>query len=175
MAVCWQKNLLTARSLQRLLLAMALLPEIVKFICLWKEFSINRLPPNERFLSFDRLWEMYEDETPVKNDEDFYNYRTPDSLFIKNICKISFDAYKAVRGKGYGRIDIRMDKNTGKMYVLEVNAQCGLSEDENFTSIGAILRLSGNSFGSLIATIMQNALTHTHVVKQKKAKQLELI
>ena len=133
------------------------------------------LPANERFLSFDRLWEMYEEETPVKNDEDFYNYRTPDALLIKNICKISFDAYKAVRGKGYGRIDIRMDKNTGKMYVLEVNAQCGLSDDENFTSIGAILRLSGNSFGSLIATIMRNALTHTHVVKQKKAKQLELI
>jgi D-alanine-D-alanine ligase len=133
------------------------------------------LPPHERFLSFDRLWEMYEDETPIKNEEDFYNYRTPDPMLIKNICKISFDAYKAVRGKGYGRIDIRMDRNTGKMYVLEVNAQCGLSDDENFTSIGAILRLSGNSFGSLIATIMRNALTHTHVAKQKKAKQLELI
>ena len=135
----------------------------------------STLPAHEKFLSFDRLWEMYEDETPVNNDEDFYNYRTPDPSLMKNICKISFDAYKAVRGKGYGRIDIRMDKNTGKMYVLEVNAQCGLSDDENFTSIGAILRLSGNSFGSLIATIMRNALTHTHVVKQKKAKQLELI
>jgi D-alanine-D-alanine ligase len=135
----------------------------------------NSLPPHEKFLSFDRLWEMYEEETPITNNEDFYNYRTPDSAFIKNICKISFDAYKAVRGKGYGRIDIRMDKNTGKMYVLEVNAQCGLSDDENFTSIGAILRLSGNSFGNLIATIIGNALTHKHAVKQKKAKQLELI
>lgn len=133
------------------------------------------LPPHEKFLSFDRLWEMYEDETPVSNNEDFYNYRTPDSSLIKAICKISFDAYKAVRGKGYGRVDIRMDKSSGKMYVLEVNAQCGLSDDENFTSIGAILRLSGNSFGSLIATIMRNALTHKHAAKLKKVKQLELI
>ena len=133
------------------------------------------LPAHEKFLSFDRLWEMYEVETPITNDEDFYNYRTPDQSLLKNICKISFDAYKAVRGKGYGRIDIRMDKNTGKMYVLEVNAQCGLSDDENFTSIGAILRLSGNSFGSLIATIIRNALTHKHITKQKKARQLELI
>lgn len=133
------------------------------------------LPAHEKFLSFDRLWEMYEDETPLKNNEDFYNYKIPDQRLIKNICKISFDAYKAVRGKGYGRIDIRMDKNTGKLYVLEVNAQCGLSDDENFTSIGGILRLSGNSFGSLIATIIRNALTHKHAVKQKKAKQLELI
>ena len=118
---------------------------------------------------------MYEDETPVKNDEDFYNYRAADVALIKNICKISFEAYKAVRGKGYGRIDIRMDKNTGRMYVMEVNAQCGLSDDENFTSIGAILRLSGNSFSSLIATIIRNALTHKHAVKQHPAKQLDFI
>ncbi len=135
----------------------------------------SSLPPNERFLSFDRLWEMYENETPVTNEEDFYNYRTPDSSLVKTICKLSLDAYKAVRGKGYGRIDIRMDKSTGKMYVLEVNAQCGLSYDENFTSIGAILRLSGNSFGSLIAAIMRNALTHKHAARQKQSKQLELI
>jgi D-alanine-D-alanine ligase len=133
------------------------------------------LPPHEKFLSFDRLWEMYEDEAPLKNEEDFYNYRVPDVALLKAICKVSFDAYKAVRGKGYGRVDIRMDQITGKLYVLEVNAQCGLSDDENFTSIGAILRLSGNSFGSLIATIMRNALTHKHLLKQKMAKQLELI
>ncbi|MEO7120333.1 MAG: hypothetical protein ABIY62_04520 [Ginsengibacter sp.] len=133
------------------------------------------LPSHEKFLSFDRLWEMYEEETPISNNEDFYSYRTPDSFLIKNICKLSFDAYKAVRGRGYGRIDIRMDASTGKMYVLEVNAQCGLSEDENFTSIGGILRLSGNSFGSLIAMIIRNALTHKHAAKLKKAKQLELI
>ena len=135
----------------------------------------SSLPAHEKFLSFDRLWEMYEEETPLHNNEDFYNYRTPDQWLLKSICKISFDAYKAVRGKGYGRIDVRMDIHTGKMYVLEVNAQCGLSNDENFTSIGAILRLSGNSFGSLIATIMQNALSHKHIAKQKKAKQLQLI
>ena len=45
------------------------------------------LPANERFLSFDRLWEMYEEETPVKNDEDFYNYRTPDAFLIKTFAK----------------------------------------------------------------------------------------
>jgi D-alanine-D-alanine ligase len=133
------------------------------------------LPAHEKFLSFDRLWEIYENETPINDNEDFYNYRTPDSSLIKSICKISFDAYKAVRGRGYGRVDIRMDINTGKMYVLEVNAQCGISEDENFTSIGAILRLSGNSFGSLIATIIRNALTHKHTAKLKKVKQLQLI
>jgi D-alanine-D-alanine ligase len=135
----------------------------------------NSLPDHEKFLSFDRLWEMFENEKPINNNEDFYNYQTPDSSLLKNLCRISFDAYKAVRGKGYGRVDIRMDKYTGKMYVLEVNAQCGLSDDENFTSIGAILRLSGNSFGSLIATIIRNALTHQHPARKQKVRQLQLI
>ncbi len=135
----------------------------------------NSLPAHEKFLSFDRLWEMYEDETPVNNNEDFYTYRTPDRSLIKNICRLSFDAYRSVRGRGYGRVDIRMDVHTGKLYVLEVNAQCGLSEDENFTSIGAILRLSGNTFGSLIATIIRNAMTHKLAYRKNKVKQLDFI
>lgn len=131
------------------------------------------LPPHEKFLSFDRLWEMYEDETPL--NEDFYNYHSPGAAFLQPICKISFDAYKAVRGKGYCRVDLRMDRQTGQLYVLEVNAQCGLSEDENFTSIGAILRLSGNSFASLVSEIITDTLSKKTAAKKNLVKQLELI
>ncbi len=133
------------------------------------------LPAIEKFLSFDRLWEMYEEESPVKNDEDFYNYQTPDSSLIESICKLSLDAYRAVRGRGYCRVDIRMDSATGKLYVLEVNSQCGLSDDENFTSIGAILRLSGNSFGSMITDIIKEAINRKQSRKPATMKQLELI
>lgn len=133
------------------------------------------LPAHERFLSFDRLWEMYEEESPLKDDEDFYNYYTPDASLLQSICKLSFDAYRALKGKGYCRVDLRMDRQTGKLYVLEVNAQCGLSDDENFTSIGAILRLSGNSFTSLIVEIIKEALTKKAIPQKKLAKQLELI
>jgi D-alanine-D-alanine ligase len=45
------------------------------------------------------------------------------------------------------------------MYVLEVNAQCGISEDEDFTSIGAILRVSNTSFTNLIASILEETIT----------------
>ena len=60
-----------------------------------------------------------------------------------------------------------MDKATGKLYVLEVNAQCGLSEDENYTSIGAIVRLSNQSYAGLILHILQDAMQRHHQ-KQKK-------
>ena len=126
------------------------------------------LPEQEKFLSFDRLWEIYEDETPMPNEANFYEYALPDAALIDEIKKISWDAFVACKGCGYTRADIRMDKETGKLYVLEVNAQCGLSEDENYTSIGAILRFSGVSFTELIADIINDAFTRLSASQLKR-------
>jgi len=117
------------------------------------------LPEEEKFLSFDRLWEIYEDERPMPGNENFYNYQPPPASLIPALEKISLDAYLAVGGMGYGRLDIRMDKNTGKLYMLEVNAQCGLSEDEDYTSIGAILRYADKTFSNLVRRIINDAFT----------------
>lgn len=116
------------------------------------------LPPTERFLSFDRLWEIYEEETPMPRDENFYEYQAVDTDLVKALKKLSLDAYKSCGGKGYARIDIRQDANSGKLYMLEVNAQCGLSEDEDYTSIGAILRVSDRSFTEVIVAVLMDAL-----------------
>ena len=115
------------------------------------------LPDTEKFLSFDRLWEIYEEEEPMPEDASFYEYRSPEKSLHTAIKQISLDAYTSVKGTGYTRIDIRMDQKTGQLYVLEVNAQCGLSEDEDYTSIGAILRMSGQSFTELIVEIINDA------------------
>ena len=115
------------------------------------------LPDREKFLSFDRLWEIYEEETAMPNAGNFYEYALPDPSLVDEIKKISWDAYVATKGTGYTRVDLRMDKDNGKMYVLEVNAQCGLSEDEDYTSIGAILRLSGKTFTQLVVAIINDA------------------
>jgi D-alanine-D-alanine ligase len=115
------------------------------------------LPDHEKFLSFDRLWEIYEEETAMPNNGNFYEYELPDASLIEEIKRISWDAYVATRGTGYTRVDLRMDKATGKIYVLEVNAQCGLSEDEDYTSIGAILRVNGKTFTQLVVAIINDA------------------
>jgi len=125
----------------------------------------SSLPENEKFLSFDRLWEIYEDESPMPREENFYEYALPDAALIDDIRQISWDAFVATHGCGYTRVDVRMDKTTGKLYVLEVNAQCGLSEDEDYTSIGAILRFSENTFTDLVEEIIQDAF-HRHSTKE---------
>jgi D-alanine-D-alanine ligase len=126
------------------------------------------LPDQEKFLSFDRLWEIYEDETPMPNEGNFYEYALPDASLMDEIKKISWDAFVACKGCGYTRADVRMDKETGKMYVLEVNAQCGLSEDEDYTSIGAILRFSGNTFTELVAEIINDAFNRRSARELKR-------
>ncbi|MGQ0737995.1 MAG: ATP-binding protein [Bacteroidota bacterium] len=116
------------------------------------------LPDAEKFLSFDRLWEIYEDETPMPGNGNFYDYQKVKGPLGSALKKLSFDAYKACGGKGYTRIDIRQDAVTGKLYLLEVNAQCGLSEDEDYTSIGAIIKASDVSYTEVITEILKDAL-----------------
>lgn len=115
------------------------------------------LPEKEKFLSFDRLWEIYEEETPMPEDENFYQYQLGDESVQMAVQKVSWDAYVACNGTGYTRVDVRIDNKTGEAYVLEVNAQCGISEDENFTSIGAILRYANQSFTELVIHIINDA------------------
>lgn len=118
----------------------------------------SSLPEKEQFLSFDRLWETFDKETPLPENGTLYNYKVAEDHLIPELNAITLKAFQSVGGTGYGRLDIRMDRETGKFYVLEINAQCGLSEDENYTSIGAILRFAKKSFTYLIIEIIEDAL-----------------
>jgi D-alanine-D-alanine ligase len=134
------------------------------------------LPENEKFLSFDRLWEIYEEEEAMPNEENFYEYAPVSETDIEEVKKLSWKAFVSVKGTGYTRIDIRKDNRTGKLYVLEVNAQCGISEDENFTSIGAILKVSGKTFSELVLEIINNALErHIIATSSSRKKAMALV
>ena len=127
------------------------------------------LSEKEKFLSFDRLWEIYEEETPMPGNENFYEYSPAPENIQKQLQELSLAAFLAVKGTGYTRVDIRQDRLTGKLYVLEVNAQCGLSEDEDYTSIGAILKVNRQSFADLILQIIGEAIyRHTKSTRETR-------
>ena len=127
----------------------------------------------EKFLSFDRLWEIYENETPMPNEENFYNYQLPNSTLIEPLKQLSWKAFEACNGTGYTRVDIRQDQKTNELFVLELNAQCGLSEDENFTSIGAILKFSNTSFTNLVKEIIDNCINEKKSIDVSKRKNFQ--
>ena len=144
-------------------------PEFTVFVMgNWREpASIRCLPPAERvfnasipdcekFLSYERYWGLYREESPPPDGRPFYSYEACDPQLAPVIEKISERAYVAVHGRGYARVDLRMDRATGELFVLEVNANCGLSEDEQ-TSTGCILKIAGMRLSELLRLILRDA------------------
>ena len=117
----------------------------------------SALPPYERFLSYDRYWSLYQEEVRLPDTEPFYRYALAASQLQGPLADLAVRAFLALSGTGYARVDIRMEARTGVLYVLEVNANCGLSSDEE-TSVGQILRLAQVPIHQLIASIVEDAL-----------------
>ena len=59
----------------------------------------------------------------------------PDELRAR-LQKVSLDAYRALRVRDYGRVDLRLT-DTGEIYVIEVNANCYLEQESEFATAAA--------------------------------------
>jgi D-alanine-D-alanine ligase len=77
----------------------------------------------------------------------------PDELRAR-LQKVAVDAYRALRVRDYGRVDIRLT-DTGEIYVLEVNASCYLERSSEFAMSAAA---AGMDYPQLIERIVQLAL-----------------
>ena len=64
------------------------------------------------------------------------------------------DAYRALRVRDYGRVDIRLT-DTGDIYVLEVNASCYLEKNSEFAMAAAA---AGLDYPRLIERIVDLAV-----------------
>ncbi|MEO8500607.1 MAG: hypothetical protein ABI565_06810 [Vicinamibacteria bacterium] len=118
------------------------------------------LPAHERLLSYDRYWEKYETESALPDRAPIAHYESAPSEWTLALTTLARDAYVALNGVGYGRVDLRRDERTGEFLVLEANCNCGLSTDGE-TSVSWILRLSGESMPRLLDRIFEDAVTRT--------------
>jgi D-alanine-D-alanine ligase len=76
----------------------------------------------------------------------------PDELRAK-IQKAALDAYRALRVRDYGRVDLRLT-DSGEIYVIEVNANCYLEQSGEFASSAAA---AGMDYPTLINRIVELA------------------
>jgi D-alanine-D-alanine ligase len=76
----------------------------------------------------------------------------PDELRAK-LQKVSVDAYRALRVRDYGRVDLRLTE-TGEIYVLEVNASCYLEEE---SELAMAAKAAGVEYPALIEKIVAAA------------------
>eukprot|EP01022_Parablepharisma_sp_SALTPOND_P019629 TRINITY_DN3388_c0_g1_i1.p3 TRINITY_DN3388_c0_g1~~TRINITY_DN3388_c0_g1_i1.p3 ORF type:complete len:229 (+),score=22.81 TRINITY_DN3388_c0_g1_i1:1531-2217(+) len=56
----------------------------------------------------------------------YQRQKVADPIFAKTLSEIARAAYISNLGKGYARVDMRQDKKTGQIFVLETNAMAGL-------------------------------------------------
>jgi len=77
----------------------------------------------------------------------------PDELRAR-LQKVAVDAYRALRVRDYGRVDLRLT-DTGDIYVLEVNASCYLERSSEFAMAAGA---AGIDYPKLIERIVELAL-----------------
>ena len=77
----------------------------------------------------------------------------PDELRAR-LQKVAVDAYRALRVRDYGRVDLRLT-DTGEIYVLEGNASCYLERESEFAMSAAA---AGLDYPRLIEQIVNLAL-----------------
>lgn len=77
----------------------------------------------------------------------------PDELRAR-LQKVSTEAYRALRVRDYGRVDLRYTE-TGEIYVIEVNANCYLEKESEFAVSAAH---AGIGFVELVDRIVKLAI-----------------
>jgi D-alanine-D-alanine ligase len=77
----------------------------------------------------------------------------PDELRAR-LQKVAVDAYRALRVRDYGRVDIRLT-DTGEIYVLEVNASCYLEKHSEFAMAA---KAAGLEYPRLVERIVDLAV-----------------
>ena len=77
----------------------------------------------------------------------------PDELRAR-LQKVSLEAYRALRVRDYGRVDLRYT-DTGEIYVIEVNANCYLEQSGEFAVAAAS---AGVDYPTLVGRIVDLAI-----------------
>ncbi|HET8649554.1 MAG TPA: hypothetical protein VFL95_05915, partial [Gemmatimonadales bacterium] len=77
----------------------------------------------------------------------------PDELRAR-LQKVALDAYRAVRVRDYGRVDLRLTES-GEIYVLEVNPSCYLEKKSEFAMAA---EAAGIPYPELIQRIVELAM-----------------
>jgi D-alanine-D-alanine ligase len=114
------------------------------------EMDFSNLPEGKpRVLDSKAKWAEGSDEF---NGTRAVLAEVPDEMRAR-LQKVSLDAYRALRVRDYGRVDLRLTA-TGEIFVIEVNANCYLERQSEFARAAAA---AGLDFPALVHRIAELA------------------
>lgn len=126
---------------------------IKTYRCAQRTFRSD-VPPTESFLSFNMKWESW---SAQPNEGKWWYESIKDSELNLRIQKTAEEVYRRIGGRGYCRMDIRVSSSTGRIYVVDVNANCSIDSDEE-SSLAYIMRGEGVAYDYLLSDILQYAV-----------------
>lgn len=147
-------------------------PDNIKVYPAMERVFHPNLPETERFLAYER--EKDEKDSSFSPQEPLCRYQSVTPDLDKRLSEFTKRAFCALGGTGYARADIRMDKVSQELFVLEMNSNCSISsvpisakydsrkaEEEATieTSVGTILNLAGIPFVQVMTEIIAGAFT----------------
>lgn len=144
-------------------------PDQIKVYKPIQRYFSQEIPDDEKFLSFHRYWNTYSEYAkieiePIKEIDKYYTFCPINNASIEDeLIKISKQAYCALSGIGYARVDIRYHQKLKKFFVLEVNSNCGLSGEVD-TIVWNILKESQETIFDLVEKII-----NTSIMKSRKS------
>jgi len=113
-------------------------------------------------------------DSAVKWDETSERYKGTKSVLATlppelkaKVQKTAIDAYRAVRVRDYGRVDLRLT-DTGEIFVIEVNASCYLEKTSEFA---AAAKADGINYEALVNRIAELALERFKERKTARKRQ----
>ncbi|KAF9177856.1 hypothetical protein BGZ51_008312 [Haplosporangium sp. Z 767] len=117
----------------------------------------SEIPERERMLTHDIKW----GENSFGSDESvktalWWMQICPDAEQERLQAQVR-DIYASFGGNGYCRMDLREDHRTGALFVVDVNANCSIDEDET-CAMGKILKESGLTLGQFFSILMDDAI-----------------
>ncbi|KAG0278508.1 hypothetical protein BGZ96_002354 [Linnemannia gamsii] len=115
------------------------------------------IPERERMLTYDMKWgeNNYGSDETVKTAQWWMQICSDsDQERLQAIAKA---IYSSMGGNGYCRMDLREDHRSGEVYVVDVNANCSIDEDED-SAMGKILKASGLTLGQFFSILMDDAI-----------------
>jgi D-alanine-D-alanine ligase len=83
------EEFITGPEFTTMIVGSAKFPKHCKVLAPVERVFHESLPDTEKFLSFDRLWEIYEEETPMPGEDNFYEYQSPDASLHDEIKQLS--------------------------------------------------------------------------------------
>ncbi|KAF9143124.1 hypothetical protein BG015_000534 [Linnemannia schmuckeri] len=117
----------------------------------------SEIPERERILTHDMKWgeNNYGSDETVKTAQ--WWMQVCSDADQERLQAISKSIYASFGGNGYCRMDLREDHRSGEVYVVDVNANCSIDEDED-CAMGKILKASGLTLGQFFSILMDDAI-----------------